>query len=225
MANIKNLILSNLEFVKYLLGENTQHRVYVDPQDANLLIDEVFFQQQYNSGFNGLSTLDKMKTVFGDDVEEKLKDLTADCEDSTTLGTLLRTHNRLTEDEQRLTELLESPDSPSLTYKVDEPTTEYEDAFLYQIGEMAKTFLKKNKDYGSSVRKSYDEFETYGPNEGLKYVVGRLNDKMSRIKNIAYGAETHVKDETVTDTLQDLANYAVLAIISYMEHNGTLNIK
>ena len=47
-------------------------------------------------------------------------------------------------------------------------------------------------------------------------IVVRMCDKMSRISNLIY-KEAAVKDESVLDTLQDLANYAIILKI-YLEH-------
>jgi hypothetical protein len=43
----------------------------------------------------------------------------------------------------------------------------------------------------------------------------RLIDKMSRIMNIARTGEISVSDETITDTLMDLAVYAIVTRILY----------
>ena len=43
----------------------------------------------------------------------------------------------------------------------------------------------------------------------------RRSDKMARIMNVARDDEVSVGDETITDTLMDLAIYAIIARILY----------
>ena len=64
---------------------------------------------------------------------------------------------------------------------------------------------RKNADYGNSFDKSLDEF-------GLVASVVRMSDKMERIKSLA-NKEAEVKDESIEDTLIDLANYAIMTVL------------
>lgn len=67
---------------------------------------------------------------------------------------------------------------------------------------------RKNKDYGNAAHESYKEF-------GLISYVIRLNDKMKRLKSLTKpGVEQEVKNESIEDTLMDLAAYAIMAIES-----------
>ena len=66
-------------------------------------------------------------------------------------------------------------------------------------------YLKKNKDYGNSFDKTLNEF-------GIVAGLIRLNDKMNRVKSI-YNKDVSVKDESLEDTLIDLANYAVMTLM------------
>lgn len=66
------------------------------------------------------------------------------------------------------------------------------------------TCVAKNHDYGNSASDLYNKF-------GLISYVVRMNDKMSRI-NTLIKREAEVKDEKITDTLLDLANYCLLAV-------------
>lgn len=98
--------------------------------------------------------------------------------------------------------------------------TPYEQKYMEVIDKLKNTFLKKNHDYGSSVKKNYDKFESYGKNEGLKYVFGRIAEKHDRLENLIYGDHTNqVTDEPIEDTLLDMANYAILAAVSIQEHH------
>lgn len=73
---------------------------------------------------------------------------------------------------------------------------------------MAETYKAKNHDYGNAFGKSINEF-------GLVAAVVRMNDKMERLKSLAKMGpdEIKVKDESVKDTLLDLANYAVMTLV------------
>ena len=70
---------------------------------------------------------------------------------------------------------------------------------------MLKTYTKKNQDYGNSFDKSMDEF-------GLMSAVVRMSDKMERLKSLVK-KDAKVKDESVEDTLLDLANYCVMTVM------------
>jgi len=64
--------------------------------------------------------------------------------------------------------------------------------------------VKKNHDYGNSVSDGYKEF-------GLISYIVRMTDKMSRIKTLMKKSQ-EVSDESIKDTLIDLANYCLLAV-------------
>lgn len=70
---------------------------------------------------------------------------------------------------------------------------------------MAKTYAAKNHDYGNSFEQSLDKF-------GIIASVVRLGDKMNRIEALAKN-EAQVKDESVKDTLLDLANYCIMTVM------------
>lgn len=71
--------------------------------------------------------------------------------------------------------------------------------------ELAKIYEAKNHDYGDSFGKGYGE-------HGMTMPVIRLEDKLNRLKALLK-AENKVKDESIDDTLMDLANYAIMTII------------
>lgn len=72
--------------------------------------------------------------------------------------------------------------------------------------EILKIYREKNADYGDSFSKSYKEFGIIAP-------VVRMSDKMERIKQLSKGEDIKVKDESLKDTLKDLANYALMLVI------------
>lgn len=71
--------------------------------------------------------------------------------------------------------------------------------------EMNELYERKNHDYGDSFHRSFEE-------EGMAMVRIRLSDKLNRFKTLTKGNEQLVDDESIRDTLLDLANYAVMAI-------------
>lgn len=86
------------------------------------------------------------------------------------------------------------------------------------VNEMYKIYKAKNADYGDSV---HDTFLKYGL---LSFLV-RMEDKISRLRSLTLKGkkEQRVKNESILDTLQDLANYAILAIIELEEQADTKN--
>lgn len=71
-------------------------------------------------------------------------------------------------------------------------------------GELTTLFERKNHDYGDSFHQTFAE-------EGWPMVRIRLSDKLNRVKALTRGDSQKVKDESLRDTLLDLANYAILA--------------
>ena len=73
--------------------------------------------------------------------------------------------------------------------------------------EMESLYEKKNKDYGNSFDKSLDE-------DGLLVLKIRLGDKLNRFSKLINTPEEdrQVKDESIRDTLIDLANYAAMGV-------------
>ena len=70
--------------------------------------------------------------------------------------------------------------------------------------DIAKLLEEKNKAYGSSVDMTYGIF-------GLNAYLVRMYDKVNRLTNLTNkGGE--VNDESIEDTLRDLAGYSILAL-------------
>ena len=72
---------------------------------------------------------------------------------------------------------------------------------------------RKDADYGNAFGKSYSKFEGYRIGAGLEYAVGRMSDKMERISNLAFNGNSRVSDESIDDTLLDLAAYAIMTVV------------
>lgn len=71
-------------------------------------------------------------------------------------------------------------------------------------------YVAKNTDYDDSFSKSIDDM-------GYIAAITRMDDKMRRIKALLVGS-THtpmVSDESVKDTLIDLANYSLMLLTEY----------
>jgi len=71
--------------------------------------------------------------------------------------------------------------------------------------ELNKIYEAKNSDYGDSfsiLRKKY-------PNA----ILIRLTDKLLRLDRLVSGAVAKVKDESIKDTLLDMANYCIMEVM------------
>lgn len=71
--------------------------------------------------------------------------------------------------------------------------------------ELLQTFVDKNADYGNSFESSLEEY-------GLIAALIRMEDKMGRLRTLIK-SEAKVKDESISDTLRDLSNYALMASV------------
>jgi len=71
--------------------------------------------------------------------------------------------------------------------------------------ELNELYRNKNNDYGDSFKRTRDKH----PNTALIH----LNEKLDRLETLLSGQEQKVKDETINDTLLDLANYAILELL------------
>ena len=72
-------------------------------------------------------------------------------------------------------------------------------------GNMHNTYKAKNADYGDSFAKVREEYP--------EAICIRLMDKLERLKTLYKGGEQQVKEESIDDTLLDIANYAVMEIL------------
>lgn len=68
-----------------------------------------------------------------------------------------------------------------------------------------QTYVAKNTDYGDSFAKTRSEFP--------EAILIRLSDKFERIKSLYRKSDRQVKDESIEDTLLDLANYAIMEVV------------
>ena len=78
-------------------------------------------------------------------------------------------------------------------------------SFMDITTDMAKTYAAKNHDYGNSFEQSCNKF-------GIIASVVRLGDKMNRIESLVI-KKAEIKDESIKDTLLDMANYAIMTVM------------
>lgn len=71
--------------------------------------------------------------------------------------------------------------------------------------ELNKTYEKKNHDYGNSFGDTFEKL-------GIISAVTRITDKYNRLVSLCTLPEEErmVKDETISDTLLDMANYCIM---------------
>lgn len=90
--------------------------------------------------------------------------------------------------------------------KSDNPFKKYTD-------HLAETLQAKNAAYGDSFAQSVDDY-------GLKVIGIRLSDKYNRIKHLVNNSELKENDESLEDTLLDMAGYSILALKYLEEHKN-----
>jgi Domain of Unknown Function (DUF1599). len=88
-----------------------------------------------------------------------------------------------------------------------------------QHSEICKTlndiFKRKNHDYGDSFGETFRKL-------GIISAVTRITDKYNRLVGLATKPkdEQQVKDESIEDTLLDLANYAIMTVMELKNQRG-----
>lgn len=80
-----------------------------------------------------------------------------------------------------------------------------------------ETYIKKNHDYGDSFGRSFQKY-------GIIAALVRMEDKWNRLDNLARKNQRgKVNDESISDTLLDLANYAIMTVME-LKKNEIRNI-
>ena len=72
--------------------------------------------------------------------------------------------------------------------------------------QLNETYRKKNNDYGDSFGKSFEKY-------GITAALVRMEDKWNRLNSLAAGTQQMVNDESIIDTLCDLANYSLMTVM------------
>lgn len=76
------------------------------------------------------------------------------------------------------------------------------------LRQMDDTHTRKNNDYGDA---AYQGYKKYGP----AYFLVQLHNKLSRLESLTINNRSQmVKDESIDDTLLDMANYAIMFLES-----------
>lgn len=91
---------------------------------------------------------------------------------------------------------------------------EFETKITNITTDLADTLIAKNHDYGDAFHESVKEF-------GNVAMIISLNNKINRLKTLAK-SDNEVKDESIRDTLLDLAGYAILSINELDKANTTI---
>lgn len=87
--------------------------------------------------------------------------------------------------------------------------------------ELNKTYEKKNHDYGNSFGNTFEKL-------GVISALTRITDKYNRLVSLCTMSDDQrmVEDETISDTLLDLANYCIMTEMELRrekEENNTQN--
>ncbi|MBQ3474554.1 MAG: DUF1599 domain-containing protein [Bacilli bacterium] len=90
------------------------------------------------------------------------------------------------------------------------------DKFKEIVDGMLDLYQRKQADYGDSAAKTFDEW-------GLVSFLVRMEDKMNRVINLTQKqGEAKVADEKIEDTILDLANYSIMALIEMDRYKSEL---
>lgn len=80
--------------------------------------------------------------------------------------------------------------------------------------ELNTIYNNKNNDYGDAFGRTFEKL-------GLISAVTRISDKYNRLESLATSTEQKVKDESIEDTLIDMANYCIMTIIELRKSVGS----
>lgn len=79
-------------------------------------------------------------------------------------------------------------------------------------------YEQKNRAYGNSFGDTYKDL-------GIISAVTRINDKFNRLKTLAKNKEINQGDESIADTLLDMANYCIMTYMELQDEEVTLYAK
>ena len=88
-----------------------------------------------------------------------------------------------------------------------------DNSFKDYTDHLAKILQEKNTAYGDSFTKSVDE-------DGLLVLKIRLGDKFNRVSSLIKKGELKENDESLKDTLLDMAGYSILGLKYLKEHKN-----
>ena len=101
------------------------------------------------------------------------------------------------------------------TYETDMVSIDYSKPFNKIVIDMANLYQKKNEDYGNAFGDLFNEY-------GLTYSIMHLHEKLNRIK--AVHKNNSANNESIKDSLIDLANYAVMTLVELNKPDENLNV-
>ena len=88
------------------------------------------------------------------------------------------------------------------------PTVDNVVRFSRIARELSNLYERKNTDYGDSFGRSVEKY-------GLISALTRISDKFNRLESlILNGEHTEVNDESLDDTLKDLAAYCIMTVVA-----------
>lgn len=79
--------------------------------------------------------------------------------------------------------------------------------------ELNQLYVAKNSDYNDAFGRSFRR-------KGLAALSLRLEDKFMRFESLASGHKAEVKDESIRDTLRDMANYCIMGMVELDAQEG-----
>lgn len=81
--------------------------------------------------------------------------------------------------------------------------------------ELNKTYEQKNSDYGDSFGETFQKL-------GIISAITRITDKYNRLVSLCTKPEEErkVKDESIEDTLLDMANYCMMTVIELRKNKS-----
>lgn len=81
---------------------------------------------------------------------------------------------------------------------------------------LSDLYVEKNTRYKDSFARQFEK-------KGIATSVMRIEDKFSRLEALAENPEDDGGDESLLDTLIDLANYSIMTIMELEKQGGDLN--
>ena len=195
--------------IDYLLNAKDTIKVLVEEFDLTVGCGECPYDDECD-GCNCICE-EGLRKYLEQDIEVNESNLKDAVVESITIGqTLQSIHDIPPQIKINSDKIKEVNTKETLQETLDEVKEPVENEFMEEykkiVTETMELCVKKNKDYGSSVQ---DTFEKFGD---ISYLV-RITDKYNRICSLLNG-EGEIKDESIDDTIRDMANYSFLWLAS-----------
>ena len=195
--------------IDYLLNAKDPIKVLVNEFDLTVGCGECPYDDECD-GCNCICE-EGLRKYLEQDIEVNESNLKDAVVESITIGqTLQSIHDIPPQIKINSDKIKEVNTKETLQETLDEVKEPVENEFMEEykkiVTETMELCVKKNKDYGSSVQ---DTFEKFGD---ISYLV-RITDKYNRICSLL-NREGEVKDESIDDTIRDMANYSFLWLAS-----------